>query len=57
VDCEYLKKELARDPENSIKKYRVLFAEGKVVSWALSKTLNFERGMQLQTVKQWLKEQ
>jgi hypothetical protein len=53
--AQYLKEELAKDPENSIKKYRVVFAEGKGVAWDLSNTLNFKREIQLQTVKQWLK--
>jgi hypothetical protein len=51
----YLKEELAKDPDNGIKKYRVVFAEGKGVAWDMSKTLNVKRGIQLQTVKQWLK--
>jgi NmrA-like family len=51
----YLKAELAKDPDNGIKKYRVVFAEGKGVAWDMSTTLNVKKGIQLQTVKQWLK--
>lgn len=35
-----LKDELAKDPTDSIKKYRVVFAEGKGVSWATVVTFN-----------------
>jgi len=51
---EKLKKDLASDAENGIKKYRVAFAEGTGVSWDLSKTINAQRGLQLLTVEQWL---
>ncbi|KAI9793610.1 MAG: hypothetical protein M1835_007162 [Candelina submexicana] len=32
---DFLREELSKDPENNIKKYRVVFAEGKGVAWDL----------------------
>ncbi len=48
-----LKAELARDPENGIKKYRVVFAEGKGVAWKMDRTFNVERGISVVSVEQW----
>lgn len=52
----YLKEEIAKHPENSIKKHLLLFVEGKGVSWILLQILNVQRYIQLQTVKEWLQE-
>jgi hypothetical protein len=51
---EKLKDDLAQDPENGVKKYRVVFAEGKGVSWAMDQTLNHEKNIRLQSVRDWL---
>jgi hypothetical protein len=51
----YLKDTLREDPDNGIKKYRVVFAEGKGVAWGKEKTLNEKKGIALQTVDQWLR--
>ena len=48
-----LKDELAKDPGNPIKKYRVVFAEGRGVSWAMDRTFNAERGIKVSDVEQW----
>jgi NmrA-like family len=48
-----LKEELAKDPHNSIKKYRVVFAEGKGVSWDVAGTFNAQRGIKVVEVEQW----
>lgn len=37
------KDDLAKDPNNPIKKYRVVFAEGRGVSWDVGKTFNAQR--------------
>ena len=50
----HLKENLAKDAENGIKRYRVVFAEGKGVAWDKSQTLNAKRHLQLKSVKQWL---
>jgi NmrA-like family protein len=51
-----LRSELAKDPDNAIKKYRVVFAEGKGVSWNLDETFNGQRGIGVLGVKAWAKE-
>jgi hypothetical protein len=51
-----LKDELAKDPANAIKKYRVVFAEGKGVSWDMGKTFNAQRGIELVGIERWAKE-
>jgi len=38
-----LKDELAKDPDDPIKKYRVVFAEGKGLSWEVDKTFNAQQ--------------
>ncbi len=45
--------ELAKDPHNAIKKYRVVFAEGKGVSWDMAGTFNAQRGIKVVDVEQW----
>jgi hypothetical protein len=51
-----LKSDLAQDPNNPIKKYRVVFAEGKGVSWPLDKTFNAQRKIGVVNVELWAKE-
>ena len=53
---EFLKRELAKDPENSLKKYRVVFAEGRGVSWDLEKSFNWKDGKEVVDVERWLRE-
>lgn len=51
-----LKDQLAEDPDNVIKKYRLVFAEGKGVSWPVDKTFNAERGIEVSGVEQWARD-
>lgn len=51
-----LKDELAKDPADAIKKYRVVFAEGKGVSWDMDKTFNAQRGIAVMGVERWAEE-
>ncbi len=51
-----LKDDLAKDPSNPIKKYRVVFAEGRGVSWDVGKTFNAQRGIAVMSVEQWARE-
>jgi hypothetical protein len=51
-----LKDELAKDPANAIKKYRVVFAAGKGVSWDMGETFNAQRGIRVLGVERWAKE-
>ena len=50
---ERLRQDSAQDPENGMKKYRVVFAEGKGVAWDTEHTFNVQRGMGLQGVEDW----
>ncbi|WP_158938448.1 aromatic alcohol reductase [Burkholderia sp. S171] len=50
-----LKRELADDPDNSIKKYRAVFAEGKGVAWDKSQTFNAQRGMAACGLEDWMR--
>jgi hypothetical protein len=48
---ESLKDELKGDPGDGLKKYRVVFAEGRGVSWDVEKTYNVQKGIKVQDVK------
>jgi hypothetical protein len=50
---QQLKEELKDDPDNAIKKYRVVFSEGTGVSWDLEKTFNKQRGIETSDVRSW----
>lgn len=50
-----LKEELAKDPDNSLRKYRVAFAEGRGVSWDFAQTFNAERRIPVTDVEHWLR--
>jgi hypothetical protein len=52
----YLTNELAKDPNDSLKKYRLVFATGKGMSWHFSKTFNAEHGIETKNVLQWAQE-
>ena len=54
---DHLKSELASDPANGLKKYRVVFAEGKGVAWDEADTFNRKRGMSLCGIEKWLTDQ
>ena len=53
----HLRRELASDPDNGLKKYRVVFAEGKGVAWDEADTFNRKRGMSLCGIEKWLTDQ
>lgn len=53
---EKLKDDLRADPDDTVKKYRVVFAEGKGVSWDMEKTFNVQRGIEVQDVESFAKE-
>ncbi|CAN7761536.1 aromatic alcohol reductase [Caballeronia sp. LjRoot34] len=50
-----LKRELADDPDNAIKKYRAVFAEGKGVAWDKSQTFNTQRGIAACGLEDWMR--
>ena len=49
-----LKEELAKEPENPLRKYRVVFAEGKGVSWPLEETFNAQHHIETMDVAGWM---
>lgn len=51
-----LRAELAEDPENALKKYRVVFAEGRGVAWEMAGTINAQRGIATTGVEPWMRE-
>jgi len=53
---DHLREELKKDPENLVKKYRVVFAEGNGVSWDEKGTVNRTLGMQVTDVETWARE-
>jgi hypothetical protein len=51
---EKLKKDLEASPNNPVSKYRVVFAQGRGVSWDKEKTFNWERGFEVEGVRDWI---
>ena len=50
----FLKEELKRRPEDTVQKYRVVFAEGKGVAWDLKNSFNWKNGIGVDDVKTWM---
>lgn len=48
-----LETELAEDLDDAVKKYRVVFAQGRGVAWDKSSTFNAQRGIETETAGQW----
>lgn len=48
--------ELAQDPDNHIRKYRAVFAEGKGVAWPKRNSFNEQNGIDVMTAKEWISE-
>jgi nucleoside-diphosphate-sugar epimerase len=53
---EKLKEDLKADPDDNVKKYRVVFAEGRGVSWDMERTFNMQRGIEVKDVKSFARE-
>jgi nucleoside-diphosphate-sugar epimerase len=49
-----LREELAQDPTNALRKYRVVFAEGTGVAWSPEKSYNSTRNITVTDVQHWL---
>jgi len=49
-----LKRELAAAPDDQMKKYRAVFAEGKGVAWHKHRTFNAARNISVTTVSDWI---
>ncbi|MBR0838895.1 aromatic alcohol reductase [Bradyrhizobium liaoningense] len=50
-----LKSELAQDPDNHIKKYRAVFAEGKGVAWPKRDSFNERNGLNVTSAEEWIR--
>jgi hypothetical protein len=53
---EQLKRELAEDPGDVMRKYRAVFAAGVGVSWDANETFNSRNGMKTVSVEEWAKQ-
>lgn len=51
---EYLLGELARDPQNMMRKYRAAFAQGRGVAWDKSGTFNSRRALPVTDLASWI---
>ncbi|MFD4837398.1 aromatic alcohol reductase [Achromobacter sp. NPDC058515] len=51
-----LKRQLAADPEDALRKYRAVFAEGRGVAWDKAQTFNAQRGIAVCGLDQWLRD-
>ena len=51
-----LKRQLAADPDNAMRKYRAVFAEGRGVAWDKAQTFNAQHGIAVSGVAQWLRD-
>jgi len=48
-----MKKRLGEDPENGLKKYGVVWSEGRGVAWEKAMSFNEKREMKMTTVEDW----
>ena len=47
---------LATEPDDAMRKYRVVFAQGRGVAWEMDRSFNVQRGIQTMNVEQWARE-
>lgn len=52
---EYLRHESEKDPEDKLKRYRVVFAEGKGLSWPKEETWSAKAGIKMMGVEDWVR--
>lgn len=50
-----LKRQLAAEPDDSMRKYRAVFAEGRGVAWDKARTFNRERGLAVCGMDDWMR--
>jgi hypothetical protein len=51
-----LERELAESPDDTLRKYRVVFAQGRGVAWDKAETLNAQKGIALCGIEDWLRD-
>ncbi|KAF7535220.1 hypothetical protein G7054_g5550 [Neopestalotiopsis clavispora] len=54
-DLDFLRMRLQAEPDNGMVKYQNVFAAGKGVAWNMSKTINWQRGIDMEDLKTYLK--
>ncbi|KAI1878046.1 uncharacterized protein JN550_000228 [Neoarthrinium moseri] len=52
---EFLQRRLAEEPDNTMFKYQNVFAAGKGVAWVMAKTVNGQRGIELENLQAFLR--
>ena len=52
-DLNQLKDDLRQDPDDAMKKYRIVFAEGTGVSWVKETSFNWKRHIMTTDMEQW----
>ncbi|CAB3673391.1 hypothetical protein LMG24238_02223 [Paraburkholderia sediminicola] len=50
-----LKRELAQEPHDALRKYRVVFAEGRGVAWDQQSTFNAQKGIAVCGLEEWMR--
>jgi hypothetical protein len=50
-----LKRKLVQEPDDSLRKYRVVFAEGRGVAWDQQSTFNAQRGIEVSGLEEWMR--
>lgn len=50
-----LKRKLVQEPDDSLRKYRVVFAEGRGVAWDRQSTFNAQRGIAVSGLEEWMR--
>ena len=53
---EQLKEKARQEPDNKLRKYHVVFSEGKGLSWPKEKTWTASKGWKLQDIAEWIQE-
>lgn len=53
LSLDFLKREVQQDQNDILKRYRVVFAEGKGVAWPVKETFSYRSGLKLTSVKEW----
>lgn len=51
---EELKASLKEEPDDAVRKYRVVFAEGKGCWWGKEMSFNQRRGLEVEDVREWM---
>jgi hypothetical protein len=51
-----LKRQLAEEPHDGLRKYRVVFAEGRGVAWDMAQTFNAQRGIGVCSLEEWVRD-